>query len=206
VDVIDPPATPLVAAARRLLHDSDPVVTGHAERSYRFAALLAELDGVALDHEVLYIGTVLHDVGLAPSCDGPDRFEVRGANAARELLLAEGAPALLADAVWDVIALHASTPLARHKSPVTRYANRGIAIDIRGPGETALPDDAVRRILDEFPRAGFAHAFGAVLIDEVRRHPDTVRWCWMESIAVEHVDGHRPASFLDGLEAGADFC
>lgn len=206
LSVITPPSTELVDDALQLLSDSHPVVTAHAERSYRFAAMLAAIDGVELDREALYLGCVLHDVGLAPSLDGPERFEVRGANAARSHLLAAGAPPDLAETVWDAIALHATTPIARHKSPITDYANRGIAVDIRGPGDVELPVELVRAVLEQFPRRDFPTEFGAVIVDEVRRHPDTARWCWLESIAVEHVEGYRPADFLAGLAATHAFC
>ena len=39
---------------------------------------------------MLYLGTVLHDVGLSSAVGGTERFEVRGANAVRELLLEHG--------------------------------------------------------------------------------------------------------------------
>jgi HD superfamily phosphodiesterase len=129
--VIDPPVTALAADVRRLLVQCPPVVTAHSERSDQFAAAFAATDGVELDDEVLYLGTVLHDIGLSPAADGTERFEVRGANLVRALLLDRGMERDRAANVWDCIAMHASTPLARHKSPETRYANRGIALDVR---------------------------------------------------------------------------
>jgi len=40
------------------------VVAGHCRRSYQFAALIARADGVGIDEEVLYLGTLLHDLGF----------------------------------------------------------------------------------------------------------------------------------------------
>ena len=53
-----------------------------------------------------------------------------------------------AEKVWDVIALHASTAIAGHKSTETRIANRGISVDVRGVGAEVLPADSVRAVLD----------------------------------------------------------
>jgi HD superfamily phosphodiesterase len=100
------------------------VVRSHCHRSYQFAAALAKADGVELDDEVLYLGTLLHDVGLSPGGDGSARFEVRGANIVRALLLDNGMERDRVDNVWDCIAMHASSSLARHKSPETRYSSR----------------------------------------------------------------------------------
>ena len=204
-DLIDPPATALGAEVRRLLDQCAPVVAGHSERSFQFAAAFAATDGVELDDEVLYLGTVLHDIGLSTAADGSERFEVRGANFVREQLLDQGMERERVANVWDCIAMHASTPLARHKSPETRYANRGIALDVRGSGAEVLEPALVRAVLDRWPRHDFPTEFEAVLADEVRAHPDSVRMSWLESVAAVHVPGFVPTDFLAGLRASERF-
>ena len=204
-DLIDPPPTALAGDVRRLLAPCAAVVVAHSERSYQFAAAFAAADGVELDDEVLYLGTVLHDVGLSPAADGSERFEVRGANLVRALLFDHGMERDRIANVWDCIAMHASTPLARHKSPETRYANRGIALDVRGSGAEALAPALVRAVLDRWPRHDFPTEFEAVLADEVRAHPDSVRMSWLESVASVHVPGFVPTDFLAGLHATEGF-
>ena len=73
------------------------------------------------------------------------------------------------------------------------------------PGIERLPADAVRRVLDAFPRAGFPEAFHRTLVDEVRRNPDAVRLSWLEGMAVRHVDGYRAADFEAGLLDSSGF-
>ena len=203
---ITPPDTALARQARDLVHDCcEPHIVAHSERSFQFAGLVARSEGVELDVEVLYIGTLLHDVGLATRFAGSDRFEMRGANAARAMLLEADMDRIRAENVWDVIALHASTAIATHKSPETRLANRGISIDVRGTGAERLPSEAVRSVLDAWPRHEFPSAFTATLIDEVRTNPSSVRSSWMEGIAVAHVPGFEPADFLSTLHSSAAF-
>jgi hypothetical protein len=204
-ELIDPPVTVLAAEVGRLLAQCPPVVAAHSERSYQFAAAFAASDGVELDDEVLYLGTVLHDIGLSPVADGSERFEVRGANVVRALLLDYGMERDRVANVWDCIAMHASTPLARHKSPETRFANRGIALDVRGTGAEALESALVRAVLDRWPRHDFATEFEALLADEVRAHPESVRLSWLESVASVHVSGFVPTDFLAGLRATKGF-
>ena len=203
---IDPPDTDLARRARELLHETcAPHVAAHCERSSNFAALIARTEAIEVDLEVLYIGTMLHDLGLAPRFAGPERFEMRGANAVRALLLeADMAPAR-AENVWDVIALHASTAIAAHKSTETRIANRGISIDVRGVGAEHLPPDSVRAVLEAWPRHEFPAAFSQTMIDEVRANPAVVRSSWMECIAVAHVAGFEPADFLSTLHSSQHF-
>ena len=203
---IEPPSTELTGWAAELLHRiCDPEVSAHCERSFQFAALIACAEGLVVDMEVVYIGTLLHDVGLADSLAGPDRFEARGANAARSLLLEAGMhPARVAN-VWDVIALHAISTLAAHKSPETSLANRGISIDVRGVGFDKLPAADVRAVLDTWPRRTFAAAFERILADEVRSNPGTARFSWLESVGVAHIEGYVAGDFLAGLRASQSF-
>lgn len=205
VPFAEPPATALAADVARLLAQCPPVVAAHSERSYRFAAAFAVADGVELDGEVLYLGTVLHDIGLSSAADGPERFEVRGANLVRELMHDHGFERDRAANVWDCIAMHASTPLARHKSPETRYANLGIAVDVRGGGAERLPPELVRAVLDRWPRHAFPAEFEAVMIAEVQAHPESVRMSWLESIATSCLPGFVPTDFLAGLRSTTGF-
>lgn len=174
-------------------------VVAHSERSFQFAALVARAESAEVDLEVLYIGTILHDVGLAARFEGPERFEMRGANVVRTMLLEAGMQTARAESVWDVIALHASTAIAAHKSLETRIANRGISIDVRGVGAEHLPADVMRAVLDMWPRHEFPAEFSRTLVDEVRAHPASVRSSWMECIAVAHVPGFEPTDFLATL-------
>lgn len=199
------PAAALASDLRAVLDQCDPEVVAHSERSYQFAAAFAALDSVRLDEEVLYLGTVLHDVGLSSVADGAERFEVRGANLVRDLLLDHGMAADRVGNVWDVIAMHASTPLARNKSVETRYANRGIALDVRGHGADALAPEFLRAVLDRWPRHDFVSRFEAVLAAEVLEHPESIRMSWLESVAVAHIPGFVPTDFLAALRASADF-
>jgi hypothetical protein len=205
VDVFPPPATALADDVSRLLQQCDPVIVAHSERSYQFAVALAALDQVQLDQEVLYLGAVLHDVGLSPAADGDERFEVRGANVVRTILLDHGMATDRAANVWDVIAMHASTPLARHKSLETRYANRGIALDVRAVGSDALSPEFVGAVFDRWPRRDFPAAFEALLAAEVQAHPDSVRMSWLESVAAVHVPGFVASDFLSALRASSSF-
>jgi hypothetical protein len=203
--LIDPPSTSVADVVAQLLGEQARVVRDHSERSYQFAAAFAKADGIELDEEVLYLGTVLHDVGLAPGGDPNARFEVRGANTVRTLLLEHGMERDRVANVWDCIALHASTALARHKSPETRYSNRGIALDVRGGGTEALEPEFVRAVLDRWPRHDFPELFTETLRDEVRAHPDTTRMSWLEPIAAATVPGFVTTDFLAAIHATESF-
>ena len=78
VSVADSPLiTAVIEYARRL---SEPYLFNHAIRSWLFAETIGRMKGIDYDHEIVAIGTVLHDIGLTASVSGPNRFEVNGAD------------------------------------------------------------------------------------------------------------------------------
>src|SRR5262245_9103139 len=94
---------------------AEPYLFNHVVRSWLFAAALAEATKTQHDAEVLAVATVLHDLGLARAFQGTLRFEVQGANAAREFALERGLDDDRAQLVWDGVALNSTPSLALHK-------------------------------------------------------------------------------------------
>ena len=83
--------TPLIAAAIEYAQRiSEPYLFNHAMRSWLFAETIGRMKGIDYDHEVVAIGTILHDIGLTTSVSGPNRFEVNGADAALSFIKGRG--------------------------------------------------------------------------------------------------------------------
>src|SRR5215813_10682121 len=63
----------------------------HSSRVYFWGALAGRRRSLKFDAELLYAGAMFHDLGLtAHYCSEHGRFEVDGANAARDFLHARG--------------------------------------------------------------------------------------------------------------------
>ena len=101
------PDSKLAREATGLLREhGTPLLFAHSLRVYLFGAIRGRHRGLTVDHELLYVGAVFHDLGLTPKYRSPDhRFEVDGANAARDVLRANGIDESTAGVVWDTIAL-----------------------------------------------------------------------------------------------------
>src|ERR1700678_4661491 len=102
------PDSKLAREATELVRDTEsPLLFNHSTRVYYFGALAGKRRGLKFDPELLYISTMFHDMGLTPRYSSKsDRFEVDGANAAREFLRRHNIPQLELDTVWTAIALH----------------------------------------------------------------------------------------------------
>jgi hypothetical protein len=168
------PETPLITAviayAQRL---SEPYLFNHAMRSWLFAETIGHVKGLDFDHEIVAIGTVLHDIGLTSGVSGPNRFEVNGADAAVSFIKDGGLSERRVQLIWDLIALNSTPSLALHKEPEVAVGTMGIGLDYGGFGFEALPKSDLERILDAFPRLQMKQKFAEACCRMVTAKPET---------------------------------
>ncbi len=151
---------------------SSPVLYAHALRSYFFAALLGKLDGVAYDEEMLYVGCVVHDVGLTERFDHPVRsFEMVSADVAAELTERHRWALTRRYTMHRAIVLHMSPRISPAELPEVLLLEAGVACDVAGVRIQEVSRRAVTEVLQRYSRADFARDFSATLQDEARRKP-----------------------------------
>src|SRR5262245_35817212 len=166
----NPLITTVIEYARRL---SEPYLFNHAMRSWLFAETIGRIRGINYDHDVVAIGTILHDIGLTASVSGPNRFEVDGANVARAFIKAQGLSDRRAQMVWDLVALSSTPSLALHKEPEVAVGTMGIGIDYGGFGIEALPARDIEHIVKAFPRLKMKQRFTETCCRLIRAKPET---------------------------------
>src|ERR1700675_4117838 len=176
----------------------------HVMRSWLFGIVLAESAVMAPDAELLAVAAILHDLGLTERYNGENRFEVDGANAAREFMKDRGISAQQTQVVWDAIALHTTPTLALHKEPEVVMTHSGIAVDVLGAGLDRIPQEKQQAILTAFPRLAFKDQFKGCLCNVVRQKPMTAIDNILRDFGIRYVEGFTPPNFAD-LVAGAPF-
>src|ERR1700741_706791 len=108
VDGISIPDSKLAREITELVRDTEsPLLFHHSSRVYYWAALAGKRRRLRYDPELLYAGAMFHDMGLTPAhSSAHERFEVDGANVARDFLRTHGIDQHDIDTVWTAIALH----------------------------------------------------------------------------------------------------
>ena len=192
--------TPLVSAAieyaQRL---SEPYLFNHAMRSWLFAEAIGRTKAIQYDHEVVAIGTILHDIGLTAGVSGPNRFEVNGANAALSFIKGKGPSDRRAQLIWDLVALNSTPSLALHKEPEVAVGTMGIGLDYGGFGVDALPAADVERILSAFPRLRMKDRFSETCCRLVMERPETSHDNFLRDFGERFVPGYKAMSTVDLL-------
>jgi HD superfamily phosphodiesterase len=97
-------------------HETD-ILFNHSVRVYVFGAMKRIRQNLKFDSERLYVAALFHDMGLVDAFETETRFEVDGADAAREFLRSHGLPDPKADLVWEAITLHETPGIPQYMRP-----------------------------------------------------------------------------------------
>jgi hypothetical protein len=171
----DLPGTPVAQAAIRLTHSSvSPSVFNHSVRSYLFGEALAAHEGmragVEYASEALFLGCMLHDLGVGTAASGKDRFEVEGADLAAVLLTEHGYERSLVDRVWEAIALHTSAGIAERRGALCYLVRGGVGMDF-GRNADFIDEQAAAAIHARYPRLSMAGTLVDAIVAHAQRSP-----------------------------------
>jgi HD superfamily phosphodiesterase len=169
------PDSTLATEATELVRDAaTPLVYHHSRRVYLFAALRGREQGLRFDPELLYVGAMFHDLGLTEKYRRTDqRFEIDGADVAREFLLSRGIDGDDAQKVWTSIALHTTPEIPLHMEAEIALVTRGVELDVLGIGYDAITDEQRAQVTAAHPRPNFKNEILAAFTEGIRPRPDT---------------------------------
>lgn len=152
-----------------------PAITAHAMRSWLWAEAFARVDGVTgIDHELLYVSAVLHDIGTVEEFDNHTiSYEHAGGHVGVALTAGAGWPRARRERVLEVIVRHNWPSVDASMDAEGHLLETATALDISGARPDALPADFVREVVAAHPRGALAAEFGACVLDQAARKPDT---------------------------------
>jgi hypothetical protein len=145
---------------------SNDMLFNHVMRCYWFSELFAQTHGTKVDSELMFLSSVLHDLGLTDHAPGPHRFEIEGAGAARKFLVEKGVSSDRAQKVWDNIALHV-WDVNMFRDDTSRIMELGILHDVVGVADAGLDPADVAEVVRRYPRLHFKRDFNKLLNQEL---------------------------------------
>lgn len=150
-------------------------LTAHAVRSWYWAEGFAAVDGItAVDHELLYVAALLHDIGTVPEFDNVrTSYEHAGGHVAIALTTGAGWTGTRRQRVLDVIVRHNWPSVDVSLDVEGHLLERATGLDISGADADGLPVDYLGEVVRRFPRGSIAAEFGACVVDQADRKPDT---------------------------------
>ena len=169
------PDSKIATGAQELLKEyGNDLLWNHSHRVYLFGALLGSERKMKYDPELLYVAALFHDLGLTKHYSSEtERFEVDGANAARQYLTQQGVKESDIDIVWDAIALHTTLGITKWKKPEVHLIFEGVGYDLMGDNFDELTEDTRDAVTSVFPRDEFKNKILPAFLEGFRHKPQT---------------------------------
>lgn len=170
------PDSKLAREITQLVRDTEtPLLFHHSSRVYYWGALAGKRRGLSFDPELLYAGAMFHDMGLTHRHSSADeRFEVDGANAARDFLRSYGIAQQDIDTVWTAIVLHTTPGIPQHMHPVVALVTAGVEMDVLGLGYGEYSATEREVVVNAHPRsAHFKEDIIQAFYDGIKNKPET---------------------------------
>lgn len=152
----------------------DDLLFNHSRRVFLFGALQGRRRGLEPDLELLYAGAMFHDIGLTEGYrDSVLRFEVDGANAARDFLRERGVDEAKIRKVWLGIALHTTPGVPEFLDPEIALVTAGVETDVLGIGCDDLSPEALQAVTAAHPRPDFKRRILKAFNDGMKHRPQS---------------------------------
>jgi hypothetical protein len=170
-EALTPPDSALARSAESACREQPPSLIGHGYRTWMFGAALAALDGSALNPELFYVASLLHDYGIAEVVPGED-FTLRSAarleRCADDAGLAPGSVLAAADA----ITVHATPGIdVERDGALGVYVQAGAMFDLAGLRADELTREYRNHVISEHPRDGVTADIIAMIKAEASANP-----------------------------------
>ncbi|MBK0092569.1 HD domain-containing protein [Erwinia sp. S59] len=192
------PDTAMTRDATTFVRDTESdLLFHHSSRVYYWAALAGRRLDLKVDAELLYVGCMFHDVGLTHEhCSCDKRFEVDGANAARDFLQQYGVEQADIDKVWTAIALHTTPGIPQFMAPEIALVTAGVEMDVLGINYDHFSDAEREAVVKQHPRpAQFKEEIIQAFYDGIKNKPDTTFGNVKADVIADKQPGFSPMNF-----------
>jgi hypothetical protein len=197
------PDTPLIDKAFQFARiNLEDYAFNHVVRSWLFGSFIADHIPPLKDRdaELHAVAALLHDLCWSRNqqiISQDKRFEIDGANAARDFLIREGNKEEWdqhrLQLAWDAIALHSTISIASHKEIEVQSCMMGILADFTGPENSPggiLSREVWDGIVKEYPRSGFRDGVIEVMCGLCKTKPETTYDNMVAGFGLKFVEGY----------------
>jgi len=197
------PDSSLAKEATDILREySTDLLFSHSVRVYLFAAEQGRQQKLRFDPELLYVASAFHDFGLVKKFSSQnERFEVDGANAARQFLTAHNVPEEQVQTVWEAIALHTTPGVTPYMRPEVALLYSGVGLDVLGKQFSQFPSELRDEIVARYPRKIFKEGFVQAYFGGFAHKPGTTYGTVNAGICERFIPGYKSPNAVDLMAA-----
>jgi hypothetical protein len=199
------PDTELVHAATALVRAAaDDTLFDHSRRVFLWGSLKAAARGLDVDPELAYVGGLFHDLGLTAAYATKDRrFELDGAEAARDFLLEHGRSEEDARNVWLAIALHTTPEVPLRLAPEVAVVTLGVETDVLGLDLDEITGAQRAEVVAAHPRPDFKNRILRAFHQGMVNRPDTTFGTMNDDVLAHFDPSFRRQDFVEIIQNNA---
>ncbi len=175
--IVVPDSRASLAALELCQAASTPSLANHCLRTYFWAAIFAQADGLSPDAELLFVASLLHDLGLTerfsfkqPACHC---FAIEGALAAESFAGQQGWTGERRRLLGDAIAQHLNVSVPPERGVEAHLLQAGAGADVIGTRMETIPNEARNEVLRRHPRLHFKREIIGTLKPQAERRPQS---------------------------------
>jgi len=200
------PDSKLAREITDLVRDTEtPLLFHHSSRVYYWGAPTGKRGTQRFDPELLYAGAMFHDMGLtAVHASADKRFEVDGANAARNFLQSHGIAERDIETVWTAIALHTTPGIPQYMHPVIGLVTAGVEMDVLGIAFSEFTEAEREAVVRAHPRPPrFKEDIIQAFYDGIHGKPETTFGNVKADVLADKDPAFTPENFCRVIRASA---
>jgi HD superfamily phosphohydrolase YqeK len=162
------------AHAADILH---PSILNHSIRVFKYADEIAKHTSSKYftdphQRDLLFTACILHDIGTTQEYNGPQRFEVEGADAAVKHLSRFAVSEADAHSVWTAIACHTSPGIGERIGELSRIVRIAVITDFRrDTTEWKMLEPIRERLEAQHERAEIEKVLGDAVVEQAKVDP-----------------------------------
>ncbi|MGC5010986.1 HD domain-containing protein [Streptosporangium sp. DT93] len=151
-----------------------PALLNHSVRAYLWAAAYGAMNDIAFDAELLYVASMMHDIGLVAEFDSHTvPFEEAGGHVAWVFAAGAGWPVERRVRASEIVVRHMWDKVDPEQDPEGHLLELSTALDISGRRPEDFPAELRAEVLERYPRLGLGPYFTMCILEQGARKPDS---------------------------------
>lgn len=151
-----------------------PALLNHSVRAYLWAAAYGAMNDIAFDAELLYVASMMHDIGLVAEFDSHTvPYEEAGGHVAWVFAAGAGWPVERRVRASEIVVRHMWEKVDPEQDPEGHLLELSTALDISGRRPEDFPPELRAEVLEKYPRLEIGPYFTMCILEQAGRKPDS---------------------------------